>query len=244
MSRKWIPLLLAAGVLAAACGTNDEDTVLVLAASSLTDAFQEMEVAYERANPGIDIELSFSGSSALRLQIDQGAPADVVAVANDKVMIQLAGEGHVTNSIVFATNRLVIASPIEGSESVTGPESLTDPNLLVGLCALQVPCGEYASHALELAGIEPSVDTYENDVRSLTTKLAIGELDVGVVYETDVASRPADIIVIAPLDGAEVRYPIAPLTDAPHAEEAAAFVEFVLSAEGRAILDAAGFGSP
>ena len=68
--------------------------------------------------------------------------------------------------------------------------------------------------------------------------------DLGVVYETDAASRPADIIVIAPLDGADVRYPIAPLTDAPHAEEAADFVEFVLSAEGRAILDAAGFGNP
>ncbi len=244
MSRRWIPLLLTAGLLAAACGTNDDDTVLVLAASSLTDAFQEMEVAYERANPDIDIELSFSGSSALRLQIDQGAPADVVAVANDNVMTQLAGEGHVTNSTVFATNRLVIASPAEGSESVTGPESLSDPNLLVGLCALQVPCGEYASNALELAGIEPSVDTYENDVRSLTTKLAIGELDVGIVYETDAASRPADIIVIAPLDGADIRYPIAPLTDAPHAEKAADFVEFVLSAEGRAILDAAGFGNP
>ncbi len=70
------------------------------------------------------------------------------------------------------------------------------------------------------------------------------ELDVGVVYETDAASRPADIIVIAPLDGADIRYPIAPLTDAPHAEKAADFVEFVLSAEGRAILDAAGFGNP
>ncbi len=77
MSRRWIPLLLTAGLLAAACGTNDDDTVLVLAASSLTDAFQEMEVAYERANPDIDIELSFSGSSAQRLQIDQGAPAAI-----------------------------------------------------------------------------------------------------------------------------------------------------------------------
>jgi molybdate transport system substrate-binding protein len=244
MSRRWTPLLLAAGLLAAACGSGDDDTVLVLAASSLTYAFEEMEVAYERANPGLDVEVSFAGSSALRLQIDQGAPADVVAVANEEVMTALAGEGHVTIPIVFATNRLVIASPADGSESVTGPESLTDPDLLVGLCALQVPCGQYASDALVLAGIEPSVDTYESDVRSLTTKLAIGELDVGIVYETDAASRPDDIIVIAPLGGADVLYPIAPLTDAPHAEEAAAFVEFVLSAEGQAIMSEAGFGTP
>lgn len=231
-------------MLAGACGNGDDDTVLVLAASSLTDAFQEMETAYERTNPGVDIELSFSGSNALRLQIDQGAPADVVAVANETVMTGLAGEGHVATPTVFATNRLVVAAPADGAGSVTGAESLADPELLVGLCAAQVPCGEYASDALQLAGIEPSVDTYESDVRSLTTKLAIGELDVGVVYETDVASRPGDVVVIAPLDGADVRYPIAPLTDAPHAEDAAGFVEFVLSAEGREILETAGFGPP
>ena len=80
-------------------------------------------------------------------------------------------------------------------------------------------------------------------MRSLLTKLAIGELDVGVVYATDVASRPDDIVVVAPLD-ADVRYPIAPLIDAPRADEAAAFIEFVLSPEGRSILDAAGFGVP
>lgn len=237
-------LLLTAGLIGGACGGDDDDTTLVLAASSLTDVFTEMEAAYERANPGADIELSFAGSSALRLQIDQGAPADVVAVANEEVITALAGEGHVTDPTVFATNRLVIVSPANGAASVIGPESLSDSELLVGLCDVQVPCGRYASDALALAGIEPAVDTYENDVRSLTTKLALGELDVGVVYATDAAPRPDELVVVAPLDGADVRYPIAPLTDAPDAEGAAAFIEFVLSAEGRSILDSAGFGTP
>lgn len=237
-------MLLATSMFVASCGTGGDDTVLVLAASSLTDVFQEMETAFETANPDVDIEVAFAGSSALRLQIDQGAPADVVAVANEQVMTELAGEGHVEVSTPFATNRLVIAAPVDGTAEVTGPESLADPDLLVGLCAIQVPCGQYAVDALHLSGVEPSVDTYEDDVRSLTTKLALGELDVGVVYATDVASRSQDITVIAPLPGADVLYPIAPLTDAPHADEAAAFVEFVLSAEGQSILEAAGFGTP
>lgn len=237
-------MLLAAGLLAGACGGGDDQTVLVLAASSLTDAFGEMEVAFEQANPGVDVDVSFAASSALRLQIDQGAPADVVAVANEAVMTELAGEGHVAVPTVFATNELVIAAPVDGSASISGAESLADPGLLVGLCAVQVPCGQYASEALALAGIEPEVDTFESDVRSLTTKLAIGELDVGVVYATDAASRPDDIEVIGPLDGADVRYPIAPLMDAPHAENAAAFIAFVLSDEGRAVMEAAGFGTP
>jgi len=239
-----MPLLLAACLVGVACGGRDDDATLVLAASSLTDVFTEMAIAYERANPGADIELSFAGSSALRLQIDQGAPADVVAVANEQVMTGLAGEGHVTVPTVFATNRLVVVAPAGGAGSVTGPESLTDPDLLVGLCAIRVPCGEYASEALALAGIEPSVDTYESDARSLTTKLSIGELDVGVVYATDAAARPDELVVVAPLEGADIRYPIAPLTDSPQAEEATAFIEFVLSPAGRAILDAAGFGAP
>lgn len=244
MVRRWAALFVSAGVVVSGCGAGGDDTVLVLAASSLTDVFEEMAVAYEQGHPGVDVEVSFAGSSALRLQIDQGAPADVVAVANEEVMTELAGEGHVAAPTVFATNQLVIASPADGSSSVSGAESLSDPDLLVGLCALQVPCGRYATDALALAGIVPSVDTYENDVRSLTTKLAIGELDVGVVYETDVASRPDDIVVISRLDGADVRYPIAPLIDAPHAERATTFVEFVLSADGQAILVAAGFGTP
>jgi len=244
MTRRRTSLLLGASLIGVSCGNGDGDTTLVLAASSLTDVFTEMESAFEEANPGTDIEMSFAASSSLRLQIDEGAPADVVAVANDDVMTGLAGEGHVTAATVFATNRLVVVAPADGSVPVLGADSLSDPTLLVGLCAVQVPCGRYAGDALALAGIEPSVDTYENDVRSLTTKLAIGELDVGVIYATDAASRPNDLLVVAPLDGADVEYPIAPLTDAPHAEEAAAFIDFVLSPAGRSILDAAGFGAP
>ncbi len=244
MIRRWTPLLVAAGLLAGACGGGDDDTVLVLAASSLTDAFQELEVAFERANPGIDIEVAFAGSSALRLQIDQGAPADVVAVANETVMTALAGEGHVSVPTVFATNQLVVAAPTVQTVPIAGAESLADPGLLVGLCAIQVPCGQYANEALTLAGVEPSVDTFENDVRSLTAKLALGELDLGVIYATDVASRPGDLVEVARLDGADVLYPIAPVTDAPRPQDAAAFIDFVLSSQGQAILDAAGFGLP
>lgn len=244
MIRRWTALLLAGGLLVSACADGDEDTVLVLAASSLTDAFGRMEIAFERTNPDVDVEINLAGSNALRLQIEQGAPADVVAVAGVQVMNELAGEGHVTTPTIFATNRLVVAASVDGATSVDGPESLADADLLVGLCAVQVPCGRYASEALALVGIEPEVDTYEPDVRSLLSKLAMGELDVGVVYATDVTSRPGDIVEIAPLEDADVRYPIAPLTDAPNADLAAAFVEYVLSAEGRSILEAAGFGTP
>lgn len=243
MIGRWTPVLLGAGLLATSCSGGDDATILVLAASSLTDAFEQMELAFEAANPGVDVEVTSAGSSALRLQIDQGAPADVVAVANDQVMTELAGEGHVTSPTVFATNRLVVAAPIENFAAVSSADSLADPDLLVGLCAAQVPCGQYAQDALDLAGIEASVDTFEPDARALTMKLAIGELDVGVIYATDAASRPTDIAVIATLGGEDARYSIAQLTDSPHADEAKLFMDFVLSPAGRAILESAGFGA-
>ena len=182
-------------VIAATACTNDPVEgsrpvpLLIFAAASLTDAFADLEVAFEAANPDIDIEVSVAGSSALRLQVDQGAPADVIAVANERVMTQLAGEGHVEGFTVFATNRLVVVSSVAESDRVSGPDSLADSGLLIGLCAPQVPCGEYALEALDQAGVKPSVDTEEPDARALTAKLASGELDAGVIYATDAASR-------------------------------------------------------
>ena len=244
MRRGWTTLLPVAAVLVAACGADEDDPMLVLAAASLTEVFQELETAYEQANPGEDIELSFAGSGAVRLQIDEGVPADVVALADDVVMTELAGEGHVATSTVFATSGLVVAVPADGTAEVTGIESLADPSLLVGLCAVEVPCGRYASDGLAAAGVDPSVDTFESGARALTTKLALGELDAGVVYTTDVTALDGELVSVAPLDGVEATYPIAALVDAPHPERAAACVAFVLSPEARAILDAADFGTP
>lgn len=243
MIRRWVPAALF--VIVAACGGGGEDDqVLVFAAASLSDVFEDLAVAYEDANPGIDVEVNVAASSALRLQIDDGAPADVVAVANELVMTELAGEGHVESSTIFASNGLVVAAPADGAGRVVGPESLADEDLLVGVCAPQVPCGGYAIDALSSIGVEPSLDTEEPDVRSLTTKIATGELDAGVIYSTDAATRPDDIEVVATLDGADVVYPIAWLTDARHAEDAASFVEFVLSDDGLVLLADAGFGPP
>lgn len=216
----------------------------MFAAASLTDVFTELEVAFEAEYPNLDVQVSVAGSSAVRLQIEQGAPADVVAVANERVMIELAGEGHVGRSEVFARNSLVIAVPTGNEANVSGLDDLSDGDLLVGVCAPKVPCGEYALDALTELGITAVPDTEEPDVRSLTAKIASGELDVGVIYATDAASRPDDIHVVATLPDVDAVYPIATVMDAPHAESAALFVDFVLSERGQAVLAEAGFATP
>jgi molybdate transport system substrate-binding protein len=250
-------------LMLAACGDDDDDDsasaaeapagestlegdLTVFAAASLTDAFDEVGAAFEEANPDVSIEFNYGASSALREQILAGAPADVFASANASNMDQVVETGAATDPQDFVTNQLQIVVPAENPGGVAGLDDLANADLLIGLCAEEVPCGEFGREALANAQITPSVDTNEPDVRALLTKVEAGELDAGIVYVTDVLAAgdavegidiPADVNVTA-------TYPIAALSDAGNAEVAAAFVEFVLSDDGQEILESYGFDSP
>jgi molybdate transport system substrate-binding protein len=256
-----LPLVLAAcaddddgdGDDAAAAGTTGEapasdlaGTVTVFAAASLTDAFDEIDTAFEDVNPEVTVEVNYGASSALREQILAGAPADVYASANTSNMDQVVQAGAAADPVNFVTNLLQIAVPAGNGAGVTGLDDFADAGLLIGLCAEEVPCGEFGREALANAGVTPAVDTNEPDVRSLLTKVEAGELDAGIVYVTDVtaAGDAVEGIDIPAEDNVTATYPIAALTDAPSAGAAVAFVEFVLSDEGRDILTSHGFGSP
>ena len=125
-------------------------------------------------------------------------------------------------------------------------EDFANEDLLIGLCAEDVPCGDFGRQALANAGITPSIDTNEPDVRALLTKVESGELDAGIVYVTDVLSTDGGVegIDIPEDDNVVAEYPIVALAGAPNSDAAAAFVDFVLSGEGQAILAEYGFGSP
>jgi molybdate transport system substrate-binding protein len=161
-------------------------------------------------------------------------------------MDQVVDTGAATDPQDFVTNQLQIVVPAENPRGVAGLDDFADADLLIGLCAEEVPCGEFGREALASAQVTPSVDTNEPDVRALLTKVEAGELDAGIVYVTDVLAAgdavegidiPADVNVTA-------TYPIAALSDAGNAEVAAAFVEFVLSDDGQEILESYGFDRP
>jgi molybdate transport system substrate-binding protein len=245
-------VLLLGLVLAAACGGSEEASdsegeLLVSAAASLTDAFAEVEAGFEAANDGVDVVLNLGASSALREQILEGAPADVFASANTSNMDQVAEAGEVSSETeIFVINSLQIAVPEGNPAGVVGLGDFANEELLIGLCAEVVPCGEFGREALANAGVSPSVDTNEPDVRALLTKVEAGELDAGITYVTDVISTDGAVEGVDISDEFNVvaEYPIAALAGAPNPRAAAAFVEFVLSEEGQAILTAYGFASP
>lgn len=249
MRRMTLAFLLAVGGILGACANAvaSRDVLLVSAAASLTDAFGEIEAEFEAESPGIDVVLNLAGSSALREQILEGAPADVFASANLANMQQLEQAGELAgDAVVFATNRLQIAVPPGNPGGVTGLEDFSRQELLIGLCAESVPCGELAREMLSRAGVSAAVDTNEPDVRALLTKIELGELDAGIVYVTDIAESGSGVEgVETPGESSVVAvYSIAALAGSQSPEEARAFVAFVESEQGQSILTDYGFTPP
>ena len=233
-------------MVVASCGGSPSE-VRVSAAASLNDAFSEIKVAFEATHPGVDILLNFGGSSALREQILEGAPVDVFASANMSIMDSVVAAGEtVGEPRVFASNLLEIAVPPGNPGGVTSLIDFARPDLLVGLCAEAVPCGDFGRKALDKAGVVPSIDSDEPDVRALLNKIELGELDAGIVYATDVESAGGRVegIEIPASDNVIATYPIAILVSAPNPRGADAFVEFVMSDAGREILTRYGFVAP
>ena len=240
--------LLAFLVFAAGCGEDgdgdgEEDgpaALTVLAASSLTAAFTEMEAAFEDANPGYDLVLTFDSSSTLATQVSEGGPGDVLATAAPANMDDAVGSGNVSGDpVVFTRNRGVVAVPA-GSDTVTTPEDL-EGDVTLAVCAEGVPCRVVADEIFSALGIDPAIATEEENVAAVVTKLEAGEVDAGVVYATDdLASDEIEAIDIGDVV-VTTDYPIATVTDG---EGARAFVDFVLSDEGRSILEENGFAAP
>jgi molybdate transport system substrate-binding protein len=222
-------------------------TVTVFAAASLTGSFTTIGKDFEAANPGAKVTFNFAGSSALATQINQGAPVDVfasAAPANMKAVTD-AGNGDGT-PVTFVKNQLVIAVPKGNPEGVRGLADLTGAVLKVALCAEQVPCGAAAKKALDTAGVKLTPVTLEQDVKAALSKVKLGEVDAALVYRTDTKAAASDVdgIEFPESAGAINEYPIVVVKDAPNKAGAQAFVAYVRSDRGKAVLDKAGFQAP
>ncbi len=244
-----------AGLLAAACGSEGGDAegastnhqVTVFATSSLTEAFTEIGDAFMAARPEIDVIINFAASSTLVGQIIAGARADVFASADLASMAKLVdAEGVSDDPVVFARNRLEI---VVGPGNPTGIDEvgdLADPDLIVVTCAVEAPCGAYAQQLFSNAGVAVTPKSFEENVKSVMSKVVLGEADAGVVYSTDVLAAGDDASGVAIPDDVNViaEYPVVVTQEAPDPDAGRAFIEFVLSPAGREILDRYGFLSP
>lgn len=247
MSRRAAALLLAAVVALAGCGDDTADTVTVSAAASLTGPFTVLADEYEDQYPDMDVRVNFGASSALAQQVLSGAPVDVFAAASAATMETVTRAGKSDGAPVrFARNVLEIAVPRAQQGRIRSLADLGRPGVKVALCAPEVPCGAAADALARLAGVPIRPVTREPDVKAVVTKVALGEVDAGLVYRTDVLAA-GDRVAGVPVPGAERvanDYLVTVVVGSRHRAEAHRFVALLQSERGRAVLREAGFGLP
>jgi molybdate transport system substrate-binding protein len=232
-------------------------TLNVFAAASLTNAFKQISQKFQQAHSNVTVSFNFAGSQALAQQINQGAPADVFASANQTQMnvVIKSGEVDAASSKVFVHNLLVVIFPKSNPGQITTLQDLAKSGLRIVLAAASVPAGQYAVDFLGKASADASfgsaykasvlknVVSYETDVESVVSKVSLGEADAGIVYTTDALANTSQLGQIAiPANLQTVAtYPIAPIKGSKNAATAQQFVDYVLSADGQAVLTSFGF---
>jgi molybdate transport system substrate-binding protein len=254
-----VALLTAASL---ACSREPESTehapardVTVFAAASLREAFTSLAKKLEAAQPGAHVVLSFAGSQTLRAQIEQGAPADVFASADQRHMQALVAQKRVLEPRVFARNELVVVVSKAKQGALVALKSLPEAERIV-LGGAEVPIGAYTTRVLDAAArdfgsdfrarVEAKVVSREPDVRQVLAKVSLGEADAGIVYRTDAmtANDRVSIVAIPSAYNVVAEYPVAIAASAPQPELARAFVELLSSAEGQRVLAGQGFLPP
>jgi molybdate transport system substrate-binding protein len=214
-------------------GRTGGRAVTVLAAASLTGAFGDLKSALATGPEGQAVTYSFAGSQQLVAQIEAGAPADVVATADEASMGRLVAAGLVEAPRDFAVNRLAIAVRPGNPLDLRGLADLARPALRVVLADPSVPAGRYGRQALDRAGVT---------VKAVAAAVASGEADAGIVYATDVAPRSR--VDIPEGSNVVVSYPVAVVRSTGHRAGAQAFVDALFGLAGRRALGGRGFGSP
>lgn len=240
-------LLLVAGCEQAGGADPAVTTLTVLAASSLKEPFTELEHRFEATHAGVDVTVSFAGSSDLAQQIVNGAPADVFAAANEQTMDTVVNAGLAGGEPkVFATNTLQIVVPPGNPEKITGFADLARPGLVLVVCAPQVPCGAATKTIERNTGVTLRPVSEEPDVKAVLGKVIDGEADAGLVYVTDVKAAGDRVTGVDFPEAAQAvnRYPAVAIEGSRNRGLAAEFVTLVVGEGGGEVLADAGFGAP
>ena len=239
--------------------TPEPSELLVLAASSLTDAFTELaETLPKQAGfGGVRITMSFGASSQLRVQLEQGAAADVFESA-DAAQMELAKRAGLIKGAphVFARNRLVAIVPRESRAGITTLGDLARPGVKVVSTAREVPIGAYTLQTLAKLAADPAygagfetrvlanVVSEEPNVRQIVAKVQLGEADAGFVYASEITARVASDVRVLDIPEryqAPAEHLIGVTRSARAPALAQRFIEHLLTPAGQALLKRHGF---
>lgn len=252
-------LILLCFCLTSVAQERASQNLTIFAATSLTDVFEALRDEFLVEKPDTDILLNFSSSSTLAAQLNQGAPGDVFASANERQMQLVVESGFIAEDDlrIFAHNQLVLITPSDNPAELDSVRDLTGEGILLVLAAEGTPIRAYTDNMFASHGAEYGPDFVENvylnlvseesNVRQVAARVALGEADAGIVYQSDVigdASSRLRAIEIEPAHNQLASYPIAVLSASENAVLAASFVDFVLSQDAHLILAEYGFCTP
>ncbi len=227
---------------AGAGGSAPSGSATVLAASSLTSAFKGLGKQFETANPGTKLDFSFGASSELETQIEQGAPADAFASADQANMNKVVeANRNAGDPVNFAKNKLVIVTEKGNPKNIRTPADLAKPGTVVVLCASSVPCGKFADQVLANAKVTVTPKSREANVKATLSKVELGEADAAIVYVSDAkSSDKVDSVQIPDAVNVITTLPIVVLQDAKNAPVAKAWSDFLVAHESE-LVDTYGF---
>ncbi len=236
-------LVALAVLLGGACGmAAGSGSISVFAAASLTDTFKALGSSFERDHAGATVRFNFAGTPTLATQIGQGAHADVFASADTENMDRLKADGFVIGEPkVFAHNKLEIVVAPGNPKKISALADLARQGVIYIAAGPTVPAGKYASQALAKAGVQVTPRSLETDVKSVVSKVELGEADAGIVYATDIKAAGDRVggVPIPDQYNVVATYPIAIIKGA--GGFAGEFIDYALSDAGQSILESFGF---
>jgi molybdate transport system substrate-binding protein len=254
---RWALMVLVLPALAAGPAAQEPQTLSVYAAASLTEAFRDLEKGLETRHPGLMVRFNFAGSQQLTTQLEQGAPADVFASADQRSMDRATEKGLVESEYpVFARNRLVVIVPGTNPAHIERLEDLSRRGTKVVIAAEAVPVGKYSRETLAKLAQAPgfpadydrrvlaNVVSQEENVKNVVAKVQLGEADAGLVYRSDVTppvSRQVRVFDIPEQFNMIASYPIAVLKSAKNVSAGRQFIALLLSDDGQQVLRRHGF---
>lgn len=247
------------GVVLTGCSSNDvkndenneKTQVLVSAAASLKEATGDIENAFEEKHPNIDLVFTYGSSGSLQQQIEQGSPTDVFMSAGSKQMKVLEDKGLILDGTKedLLTNKIVLITPMDKTDIKSFNDLNSDKVSQIGLGEPNtVPVGQYTEEVLNSLGILDSVKNsgkvvYGKDVKEVLTWVETGNVDAGVVYETDAKTLKNINIVCEAPEGShkEIIYPVAVIKDSKNPNQAKEFIKFLNSEQAKEIFKQYGF---
>lgn len=256
LKRRFVLVMVFLSVLllnsVAGNAAREQDELLVSAAASLTNAFEELGKQFEAANPGVKVIFNFGASGALLQQIDKGAPVDVFASADQKTMDQAKEKNLLLAETRkdFVSNGLVLIVPKDSKLAIKGVKDLSESK--IARIAMgnpeTVPVGRYAQEVLSKAGLWEGLKPkliYAENVRQALDYVSRGEVDAGFVFATDAAVAKDKVQVAAVAEGHQpIRYPVAVIAGTKKKDLSQRFIDFLLGNEAQGILSRYGFGKP